>query len=525
MSEPEKPTALVQLGRGRIELMNRTRHLVGILFGLGAGTSVAATLLPVPDPRVKLPLLATAVILALAMSVWYLAAPFARYRAQAHLGMNIAAAAVVAMAVYATGGAHSYLEPLFLMIVVYAAAFTKPRQILWVAAVVSLAAALPFLYGYDAWFIRSLMIRVTVYFGVTYFSSTVVAIVVQEEKTRRQLVEVALEEASRISLSLDLSKTLEAMVAQLKSVTGADTCVVYLQDAAEGTMVPRVISLDPSYPRGEAEAIAAQHPSRGEGLVGWVWENRQPLLLGDAERDPRAKHVPGTEVEDASYMLVPLSVEDRVLGVIRLSRQGLYQFRNQDLRLATIFANQSAVAIENARLYEKAERLSITDGLTGLYNARYLESRLAEEVARSHRYGHWLALLMMDMDTLKAVNDRFGHLEGNRLLRVFASILTDAVRRSDLVVRYAGDEFVVLMPETDLHDARFVADRICRTLAETPFIVGRESVTVTVSIGVSAAHGKDADTENLIRSADTALYRAKRSGKNQVQVALSATDR
>ena len=525
MAEPEKPTALAQLGRGRIELMNRTRHLVGILFGLAAGTSVLATLVPAPDPQVNLPLLILSVLLALSMSAWYLAAPFARHRAQPHLGMNVAASAIVALAVYATGGSQSYLEPLFLMIVVYAAAFTKPQQILWVAAVVAVAAALPLIYGYDAWFIRALLIRVAVYFAAAYFSSTVVALVVQEQKTRRQLVEAALEEASRISLSLDLSRTLEVMVTQLKSVTGADTCIVYLQDAAEGTMVPRVISLDPSYPRGEAEAIAAQHPLRGEGLVGWVWEHRQPLLLGDAERDPRAKHVPGTDVEDASYMLVPLSVEDRVLGVIRLSRQGLYQFHNQDLRLAAIFANQSAVAIENARLFEEAERLAITDGLTGLYNARYLESRLAEEVARSHRYGHWMALLMMDLDTLKAVNDRFGHLEGNRLLRVFGSILTDAVRRSDLIIRYAGDEFVVLMPETDLQDARFVAERICHTLADTPFIVGRESLTVTVSIGVAAARGKDAEAESIIHSADAALYRAKRLGKNQVQVALSAADR
>lgn len=519
MSEPTRPTALASLGRGRTDLMNRTRYLIGILFSLAAAVSVLASFLPGPDAHVNLPLLLAAAVLALAMSAWYLTAPFARYHAKPRMWLSLAASLVVAVAVYATGGAHSYLQPMFLMVVVYAAAFTGPRQILGVAAVVAMAAALPLIYGYDPWYVRSWLVQATVYFAAAFFSSTVVSIVVREQRERTQLVELALEEASRISLSLDLSKTLEVIVAQLKAVTGADSCVVYLVDPAGGVLVPKVISLDASYPRSDAEAIAAGHAVRGQGLVGWVWEHQEPLLLGDAERDPRAVHVPGTAVEDASYLLVPLVVEDRVLGVIRLSRQGLYQFHNQDLRLATIFANQSAVAIENARLYEEAERLSITDGLTGLYNARYLEARLAEEVARSQRYGHSLALLMMDLDTLKAVNDRFGHLEGNRLLRIFASILTDTVRRSDLVIRYAGDEFVVVMPETELEDARIVAERICQTLASTPFIAGRDRVNVTVSIGVSAGRGRDVEGEPLIRRADAALYLAKRSGKNQVQVA------
>ncbi len=522
MASPERPNTISQLENGRLELAKRTRRLVGFLFISAAAAAILATLLPAPDRAVKLPMLALAVVLGLGMSAWYLFAPVVRSRSRPHMLLSGMASAVLALAVYATGGSHSYMDAFFVMVVLYTAVFASPRQLLWVATVVSVASALPLFYDQDPWFIRAMLVRVALYFSAAYFSGTVVGLMVQGQQDRARLVEAALEEASRISLSLDLQKTLEAMVQQLKRVTGADTCVVYLLNQAGDKMVPQVISLDPRYPRGEAEALASSHTARGEGLVGWVWERQEPLLLGDAERDPRAKHVPGTEVEDASYMLVPLTVGERVLGVIRLSRGGLYQFRSRDLRVAAIFANQSAVAIENARLYSEAERLSITDGLTGLYNARYLEARMAEEVARSRRYGHPLALLMMDLDTMKLVNDRFGHLEGNRLLRQFASILTDAVRRADLVIRYAGDEFVVLMPETPAEDARLVAERICGTMAATPFVVGDQQAEVTVSIGVAACEGGKADGESLIRSADTAMYRAKRAGKNQVHAAGTA---
>lgn len=522
LASPERPDAITQLENGRLELAHRIRRLVGLLFISAAGAAVLATLVPSPDREVKLPWLAITVVLALVMSIWYLRAPAARYRSRPHMYLSTLASAMLALAVYATGGSHSYMDAYFVMVVLYTAVFATPRQLIWVAAVASAAAAAPLLYTHDPWFVRALLVRLAVYLSAAYFSTTVVGMLMQGQQNRARLVEAALEEASRISLSLDLQKTLEAMVEQLKRVTGADTCIVYLLNQAGDRMVPQVIKLDARYPRGEAEAVASKQPVRGEGLVGWVWENQQPLLLGDAERDPRAKHVPGTDVEDASYMMVPLTVEDRALGVIRLSRGGLYQFRSRDLRVATIFANQSAVAIENARLYAQAEKLSITDGLTGLYNARYLEARLGEEVARSHRYGHPLALLMMDLDTMKSVNDRFGHLEGNRLLRQVAAILTETVRRSDLVIRYAGDEFVVLMPETTAADARMVAERICGTIAASPFIVGEEQVTVTVSVGVAASDGGQADGESLIRSADTAMYRAKRAGKNQVQGAGAA---
>ncbi len=158
-----------------------------------------------------------------------------------------------------------------------------------------------------------------------------------------------------------------------------------------------------------------------------------------------------------------------------------------------------------------------TDPLTGLYNRRFLDERLAEEVVRALRYGYPLACCLLDVDHFKAVNDSYGHQDGDEVLRSMAAILRDQVRRDDIVARYGGEEFIVLLIQQDLQGALRVAEKIRTSVAEMPFRLSNgATLDVTVSIGVSAGAGPSLNQEHLVAAADAALYAAKRDGRNRV---------
>jgi len=168
------------------------------------------------------------------------------------------------------------------------------------------------------------------------------------------------------------------------------------------------------------------------------------------------------------------------------------------------------VAIENARLYRKLKYLTVTDPLTGIYNFRYFTQNLDHEIERAKRYHRNLSLLMMDVDQFKSYNDTFGHPEGNKVLKAVAQIVKENVRGTDGVCRYGGDEFMVILSETDLDQTRMIAEKIIRKISELPL---RRPVTVSVGITQCSTHTNRYD---LVRKVDHALHTAKRQGKNQV---------
>lgn len=177
----------------------------------------------------------------------------------------------------------------------------------------------------------------------------------------------------------------------------------------------------------------------------------------------------------------------------------------------------SAVADSFVKEYLAKQFLSLTDPLTGLFNSRHLMERLPAEIKRARRYGHSLALLLLDSDSLKQVNDRYGHQMGDELVKSTARMLRRTVRETDITFRYAGDEFVVIMPETSLEEAVQAAERIRAQIAEVGLDGEGEWIAVTASIGV-AVFPEDGETpEELLRAADRAMYQAKRAGKNAVR--------
>ena len=216
-------------------------------------------------------------------------------------------------------------------------------------------------------------------------------------------------------------------------------------------------------------------------------------------------------------VMLPLVAKGQAIGLVELFSRTRITVDPPRLQLAQAMANEAAIALENARLYEDARKRADHDQLTGFFNHRYLHERLGEEVVRAQRTKRPLALLMLDLDDFKLVNDTFGHLFGDRVLVHVANLVRDTLRHSDVPARYGGDEFAIVLPDTDAPAARRAAERILATLRDQPFQAeGRLPVPVQASIGI-AAHPHDGRTATeLIAAADAALYDSKDQGGGTV---------
>jgi two-component system cell cycle response regulator len=257
----------------------------------------------------------------------------------------------------------------------------------------------------------------------------------------------------------------------------------------------------------------------GQGVAGSVAASGRPVVLASpAEGGERAAEPPAS-----TQVSVPLLAQGRVLGVLNLyDRPGGEPFTLDDAEALTAFAVQAAVAIENVQLHAEAERLSVTDPLTGAWNYRYFGRRFEQEIERSRRFGRVLALLMIDLDHFKAVNDRHGHQRGDDVLVEFAGRVTGSVRDIDTFARYGGEEFVLILPETNLEGGLAVAEKLRRATRATPFAARPgtdQGVGLTISIGVACFPEHASDAEALLRASDDALYEAKVQGRDRVVAA------
>jgi diguanylate cyclase (GGDEF)-like protein len=221
-------------------------------------------------------------------------------------------------------------------------------------------------------------------------------------------------------------------------------------------------------------------------------------------------------------LVIPLGPEGRESGILYLTPRDM-DFSDEARELAHWLGSQASVALENARLHRLVERQANTDGLTELPNRRHFEEALEAEISRAERFGGALALVLADLDDFKQVNDRYGHQAGDDVLRTFAGILRETVREIDLPSRYGGEEFAVLLPQTDLEGAHNLAERLRRALASRPMTTQPGSlVAVTASFGVASFPAAPTPAA-LFAAADDALYQAKHAGKNCVVSAGAGT--
>lgn len=254
----------------------------------------------------------------------------------------------------------------------------------------------------------------------------------------------------------------------------------------------------------------------GEGIPGWIAQRGEAVLIDNTLEDDRAVHIPGPS-GPASVIGAPLIYEGQVRGVITLSKHGTGQFDRNELRLLRIIGAQAALAFDRARLYTELRTEAITDPLTGLYNRRAIQERLAEERSRAVRHRHPLAAIMLDIDKFKRINDSYGHDAGDMVLGELARLVRAGVRAEDVVSRFGGEEFCIILPEISLDGATRVAERLRETIAshEMPAEAGAE--TVTVSVGLASLGDGESGAE-LLAHADQAMYRAKRSGGNRTAI-------
>jgi diguanylate cyclase (GGDEF)-like protein len=261
--------------------------------------------------------------------------------------------------------------------------------------------------------------------------------------------------------------------------------------------------------------IAEQRIPIGRGLVGWTAEHRQAVLLPSVDapvpEDP--------EPIEATALAVPLESQSQLLGVLVIyGRTTEHPFGDEDLETITSLARQAGVGIENVLLHQEAQRLSITDGLTGIWNYRYFQMQMAQHFAAAVRFEHRLSLLVIDIDRFKDVNDQYGHQRGDSTLVELARRVVMHTRLNiDTLARYGGEEFVLILPETGLEGARIVAEKIREEVAGTAFGTEEEEpIQVTVSVGYASYPEHGLTQQALVDAADKAMYEAKARGRDRV---------
>ena len=224
-------------------------------------------------------------------------------------------------------------------------------------------------------------------------------------------------------------------------------------------------------------------------------------------------------VDDSRRVLeLPLVSHGKVIGLLQIEPKKNQDILERERKNFTIFANSTAVALDNALLHMKMQELTIIDELTGLYNFRYFRLKLIDEIRRSDRYHQQLTLLMVDVDFFKNINDTQGHQTGNIILQELVSLIKHSVRDVDIVARYGGEEFVVILPQTGLKNALAIAERMRSQIARAFFTnsQGQRDVRVTVSIGVATYPDGLNNIEQLLEKVDQALYKAKNGGRNRI---------
>ena len=313
---------------------------------------------------------------------------------------------------------------------------------------------------------------------------------------------------------LEPSRVMEVVMDRARTSVRCEHWCLFLLDEREDKLVFERAGSATRLP-GHRYSIPLDH-----GVEGAVLRRHRPIILNDfrshALYDADFDRCIG--VESRAVMAVPLISRGRVIGVVKLvNREPGDSFSPADQSLVTLLMEPAAIALENAILFKKMEHLSVTDDLTGLHNVRYLNGFLYRELKRCRRYNLPVSVVFLDMDGFKTVNDRFGHLAGSQTLTEVGQVLQRTVREIDMVARYGGDEFVVILPQTGTRGAAVIAERIREAISQASFLgdMGLE-VRLTASLGVASFPEQGSTRDELIHQADAAMYRVKESGKNGV---------
>jgi len=334
------------------------------------------------------------------------------------------------------------------------------------------------------------------------------------EKEKRKL-EIILSAYNKISNVLKLAELADFITAYAVEIAEAEKASLMMIDESANELVLQAV-------KGLDREKVAWRMKVGDLIAGWVAKEGKALLVTDIDTDPRLRaYAKSRRYKTKSFISLPLKSDSRIIGVMNVTDKlaATNIFTEDDLRYLSLLAHQAVAQIENIRLCEKLSSLAVTDALTNLFNHRYFHEQLNREIMRAERYKHPLSLIMFDIDGFKAYNDTFGHLEGDKILKQVASIMRDNIRHVDIICRYGGEEFTVILPDTNVEGAKVIAEKIRKVIEKSTisYKETKEVMGLTVSGGVSG-YKEGLNKEELIARADQALYKAKDLGKNKTCV-------
>ena len=325
----------------------------------------------------------------------------------------------------------------------------------------------------------------------------------------RQEFQMLLEVTSDLGTSLSLEETLSLLAVRLKPMVPHDAIAIYVRNGE--TLVPQYVT-------GENfRLFASLEIPMGQGLSGWVAENKKPIVNGNPSVEPGYLHDPAKFSTLRSAIAVPLEGVGGVVGVLTLYHAEYDAFNQDHLRILLAISSKAGLTIENALRYRQVERSAVTDQLTGLPNARSLFLQLDLELARCKRTGKPLAVMVLDLDGFKQVNDRFGHLVGNKVLQQTAAGFKNCCREYDYVARMGGDEFVVILPGVTGGAVNTKAQQLAEVAMEVGRRVCGEQI-LSLSAGTALFPSDGTDAEQLLAEADMHMYQMKRMHRSGVKL-------
>jgi diguanylate cyclase (GGDEF)-like protein/putative nucleotidyltransferase with HDIG domain len=339
-----------------------------------------------------------------------------------------------------------------------------------------------------------------------------VAVSMEKEFLREQLKEreeelsVINRSNAIITSSLDIQRIYANFIQELKRVVDVDWAAIAVIEDKEIYFMALSTEIGSPWKAGE------RMPLKGSGTE-WVAVHSKPIIDQDMSIEMRftsGKYYIQHGIHSIAYL--PLLISNQVIGTLIVASRKPNAYTPRHSKLLEQLASQIAMPIENARLYAMSERLARVDSLTGVLNRRSLDETLPSEIGRHSRYGGVFSLIILDIDSLKTVNDNYGHLAGDELLRQVSTIITGAIRESDRAFRYGGDEFAILLPQTSIESALKVAERI-RQQAFARIEIG--SIPISTSLGISSWPVDGVSPNAVLAAADAALYQAKRAGRNR----------
>lgn len=312
-----------------------------------------------------------------------------------------------------------------------------------------------------------------------------------------------------INATFDLDKMLSCVVEKLPFYVNCRLCSIFFHYPKDETLVLKSHNLPDISPSASISMDISQ-----ENLMGRVISLKRSIFVKDIENELNIQNKP--KYQTKSFLNMLIKQHDRIIGVLNLTDKIDHSyFTSQEFFLINSFCDHLANAITNSEKYQKILELSITDGLTSLYVHRFFQDSLKKEIARSERTGSGLALIMLDIDDFKKVNDKYGHQVGDIVLREIAFLIKKEIRPYDIPSRYGGEEFAVILPNTNILQASVIAERVRQRIENHSVVHATRNLNATVSIGVNEFK-PGMDNYELINQTDMALLKAKQKGKNQV---------